>query len=279
MTNAEPKKTPKMLAAWWWIDRWRKSTAYTDMTLEQQGAYRNLIDELWLREGVLPDDERVLARASGDPVAWPSMRDVVMSRFYRAIDGWRNETHDEVFSQTKIYQSLAEQRKEAGREGGRRSAALRAKSKQSNQTGNQNVKQSVKQTVNTPSPSPSLTDSTAIAVVVPHPSWNQEAIKDYQDSTGGVVSNAMAARITKALKPLVEKVVSNRERENGGPTPENTFQNSWMSVRIFWKAFCESEAVKYGPESFTNNPRQVMPRETKLEEARRRSSKEFLGDD
>ena len=24
-----------MRAAWWWIDRWRKSTAYTDMTAEE----------------------------------------------------------------------------------------------------------------------------------------------------------------------------------------------------------------------------------------------------
>ena len=43
-----------MRAAWWWIDRWRKSTAYTDMTAEEQGVYRNLLDELWLRDGVLP---------------------------------------------------------------------------------------------------------------------------------------------------------------------------------------------------------------------------------
>jgi hypothetical protein len=42
-----------MRAAWWWVDRWRKSTAYTDMTAEQQGVYRNLLDELWLRGGVL----------------------------------------------------------------------------------------------------------------------------------------------------------------------------------------------------------------------------------
>ena len=56
-------------ALWWWIDRWRKSTAYMDMTLEEQGAYRNLIDEATLRGGPLPTDERILAKACGEPLA------------------------------------------------------------------------------------------------------------------------------------------------------------------------------------------------------------------
>src|SRR2546422_11657227 len=86
----------KRRAAWWWIDRWRKSTAYTDMTLAQQGAYRNLLDELWLRDGLLPDDDRILAKVSGSAVEWPSVRSSVMQRFYRTTNGWRHETHDEV---------------------------------------------------------------------------------------------------------------------------------------------------------------------------------------
>jgi uncharacterized protein YdaU (DUF1376 family) len=81
----------------WWIDRWRKSTAFTEMTLEQQGAYRNLLDEAWLRGGPLPNDERVLAKASGDAKRWPRVREVVMKRFRLTEDGWRNETLDQVF--------------------------------------------------------------------------------------------------------------------------------------------------------------------------------------
>jgi uncharacterized protein YdaU (DUF1376 family) len=85
-------------AGWWWIDRWRKSTAYTDMTLAEQGAYRNLLDELWLRGGLLPNDERILAKISGDALSWPSVREAVMCRFEVTADGrsLRNETHDEV---------------------------------------------------------------------------------------------------------------------------------------------------------------------------------------
>ncbi len=92
-----------MRASWWWIDRWRKSTAYTDMELEEQGAYRNLLDELWLRDGVLPNNEKALAKICGDATRWPKVRDAVMARFYLTDKGWRNETHDEVMANTLVH--------------------------------------------------------------------------------------------------------------------------------------------------------------------------------
>ena len=92
-----------MRAAWWWIDRWRKSTAYTDMTMAQQGAYRNLLDELWLRAGVLPADDRILAKISGDALEWPNVREAVLARFVLTSEGYRNTTHDEVFAGTQAF--------------------------------------------------------------------------------------------------------------------------------------------------------------------------------
>jgi uncharacterized protein YdaU (DUF1376 family) len=80
----------------WWIDRWRKSTAYMDLTLEEQGAYRNLIDEATLRGGPIPDDERILAKACGDALAWKRLRPAIIKRFVLKPDGWHNETLDEV---------------------------------------------------------------------------------------------------------------------------------------------------------------------------------------
>lgn len=90
-----------MLASWWWIDRWRKSTAYTDMSAEEQGVYRNLLDELWLRDGVIPDDERILAKIGGDHEAWPRVRVKVLARFTKTAAGLTNRTHDEVAGQSK----------------------------------------------------------------------------------------------------------------------------------------------------------------------------------
>jgi uncharacterized protein YdaU (DUF1376 family) len=91
----------RQTALWWWIDRWRKSTAYTDLTLEEQGAYRNLLDEASLRGGAIPNDERVLAKASGDALSWSRNRPAVMARFRHAADGWHNETLDEVLKESR----------------------------------------------------------------------------------------------------------------------------------------------------------------------------------
>ena len=84
---------------WWWIDRWRRSTAYTEMSLEQQGAYRNLLDEGWLRGGPIPPDENILAKACGDPRVWAQVREKVLAHFTRAPDGLRNETLDAVLGE------------------------------------------------------------------------------------------------------------------------------------------------------------------------------------
>jgi len=101
-----------MRAAYWWIDRWRKSTAYTDMTLAEQGAYRNLLDELWLRDGLLPLSDRAIAKISGDAIEWPKLREVVMARFIRTPQGYRNETHDAV---SGGYKSFRDAQAEKGR--------------------------------------------------------------------------------------------------------------------------------------------------------------------
>lgn len=90
----------RLTGLWWWIDRWRKSSAFLNMTLEEQGAYRNLLDAAALQGGALPNDDRILANASGDAIAWRRLKQTVMARF-RLIDGaWRNETLDEVLAES-----------------------------------------------------------------------------------------------------------------------------------------------------------------------------------
>lgn len=90
-----------MRGAFHWIDRWRLSEAFKTMTLAEQGAFRNLLDELWLTNGVLPDDDRLLARLCGDPTQWKKVRTAVMAKFYKVESGWRNRTHDEVSAESK----------------------------------------------------------------------------------------------------------------------------------------------------------------------------------
>lgn len=95
------KGRASLTGLWWWVDRWKASTAYMDMTLEEQGAYRNLLDEAFLRGGPLPKDERILAKACGDALAWKKVRAAVMPHFYDAADGWRNETLDGVIAESQ----------------------------------------------------------------------------------------------------------------------------------------------------------------------------------
>jgi uncharacterized protein YdaU (DUF1376 family) len=91
----------KLRGLLWWVDRWQTSTAYKDLSLEQQGAYRNLLDEAWIRGGAIPDDDATLAKACGDPSRWTAVKSIVMRRFYRAPDGWRNETLDRVLRESQ----------------------------------------------------------------------------------------------------------------------------------------------------------------------------------
>ncbi len=105
----------RLTALWWWIDRWRKSSAYMDMTLEEQGAYRNLLDEAHLRGGPLPNDDRILAKACGDAIAWPRIRAVVLARFAIESDGcWHNATLDSVYARSS---EISEARSKAGKNG------------------------------------------------------------------------------------------------------------------------------------------------------------------
>jgi uncharacterized protein YdaU (DUF1376 family) len=90
-----------MTGMMWWIDRWRKSTAFTDMTLEEQGAYRNLLEEAWLRGGAIPNNRRVLARASGDVKRWAKVEANVLRKFYETGGEYRHETVDELFAKAQ----------------------------------------------------------------------------------------------------------------------------------------------------------------------------------
>ena len=153
-----------MKAAWWWIDRWRKSTAYTDMTCEERGAYRELLDELWLRNGVIPADDRILARIVGDAEAWKRVREVVLRRFRLTPEGYRNDTHDEVSTYPKRQSEKGRSRAANGsRNGGRFTSRPPAEHQPSHQPNtSQRLASGWASTPpaehQPPSPSPSLTE-------------------------------------------------------------------------------------------------------------------------
>jgi uncharacterized protein YdaU (DUF1376 family) len=102
-----------------WTDRWRSSSAYIDMTLEEQGAYRNLIDECCLRDGGIPNNQDVLARASGDPMRWPKVKSAVMKHF-RLMDGlWRSPTLDSVMEHHRRHAERQQRYRDKQKKNGR----------------------------------------------------------------------------------------------------------------------------------------------------------------
>src|SRR5262245_25104829 len=107
----------ELLGMLWWVDRWRKSAAYTSMNLPSQAAYRNLLDECWLRGGKLPNDDHVLARACGDARQWSKIRATVMRWFYLGSDGcFHNKTLDEVLLAARARVRTVERTRERSRE-------------------------------------------------------------------------------------------------------------------------------------------------------------------
>lgn len=70
-------------AMWWWVNDWLGSPEHLHMSLEEQGALRNIYDHMWVGGGSLhvrddtDDDEAVLARACGDASRWPYVRAAV----------------------------------------------------------------------------------------------------------------------------------------------------------------------------------------------------------
>jgi uncharacterized protein YdaU (DUF1376 family) len=136
--------TESMRAAWWWIDRWRKSTAYIEMTLEEQGLYRNLLDAIWLFEdGIIPDTPKALVTASGgDPEAWARSGENVLRWMERKGRGWTNSTALEIKEKT---QDIHEKKAAAGSKGGSKRQANAQAEAQANGVAN----------VKPPSPCPS----------------------------------------------------------------------------------------------------------------------------
>ena len=227
-----------MRAAWWWIDRWQKSTGFKDLTLAEQGGYRNLLDELWLRDGALPDDERVLAKLCGDALEWPKIREHVLAHFHLVDGMWRNETHDEVQGESHKRATKQKRYRDRKRDSGVDGHVADNVIHNGRDNGRPNVGPS-------PSPDPDpfvrTTDSLAVARVSltsgqsveasvqapesplvemvaaanPDAGWSRDACDAWAERFKG---RPPGGQIGRALKPLVQK-------------------HGWAAVRPAWRTY------------------------------------------
>jgi len=109
----------KLLAEWFWIDRWMGSSAFL-LPMEARGVYREMLTQAWRRGARLPNDHEAIRRAIGATVpewrrSWPSLE-----KFWR-VDGNAliNDTQAEVYTD-------AQERAERASRKGRRGAQARA---------------------------------------------------------------------------------------------------------------------------------------------------------
>jgi uncharacterized protein YdaU (DUF1376 family) len=241
---------------WWWIDRWRRSPPWTDMSLAEQGGYRNLLDEQRLRGGRIPNDERVLAKACGDPLEWPVIREKVLAKFDVSEDGqWlSNRTATEV---NAVSDSLSEAQAAKGKaraagaarvKGRFTSPASRSTSRKTSQPPAEepaappasvsvavSVSGSVTGSVSETENGSSGADAPAALTTTPPPEekpWNLEATDVWERHLGSVNAGKMGGRIGAALKPLLQK-------------------HGWGPVRELWERACEQAASEADPEYFT----------------------------
>lgn len=241
----EQPPTPEyqlMRAAWWWIDRWRNSSAFMRMSIEEQGLYRNLLDAVWTFDNhVIPDEHRTLVMASGgDSEAWARGGQKVLQWMHRTDGGWTNETALEVIAKA---QSISEKRSKAA------AKALAKRWEKKKQSDSKAVANGLAKASH-PSPSPSLNNeltengSAESAPPPPRKKGTKDGPKETPEETaarkaavGAWVlrfpeSKAPGARIWSALKPLVKA-------------------HGWATVGANWTRYLAEQDPQFSnPQSF-----------------------------
>lgn len=109
----------KLLAEWFWTDRWMGSSAFL-LPIGPRGLYREMLTQAWRRGGRLPNDHEAIRRAVGCTIqewnrCWPRIQG------YWRIDGDAivNDIQLEVYAEARRRDELASER-------GRKGAQARA---------------------------------------------------------------------------------------------------------------------------------------------------------
>lgn len=146
----------KLLAEWFWVDRYDGSSAAL-MSMECQGVYRSMLSQAWRRGARLPNDHEAIRRAIRCSAkewarAWPKVQ-----RYWRVDgDSLVNDTQLEVYALAKASKEKASSR---GRKGAQARAQALAQAKHE-----QPLKPVLKD--QPPSPSP-LTDTNSKNITPP----------------------------------------------------------------------------------------------------------------
>jgi uncharacterized protein YdaU (DUF1376 family) len=100
--------TTKLLAEWFWVDRWTHSSAFL-LPLAARGLYREMLSQSWARGAKLPNDPEAIRRATGTTAeewaaSWPRIK-----KYWRAEgDCLVNDTQLQVFKQAQARSTHAQ---------------------------------------------------------------------------------------------------------------------------------------------------------------------------
>lgn len=104
----------KLLAEWFWTDRWDGSSASL-LPMEARGLYREMLTQAWRRGGRLPNDPDAIQRAvrcSAEEWSrcWPKVR-----RYWTVDGDWLvNRTQQEVYAKAKASCDASRERSKRG---------------------------------------------------------------------------------------------------------------------------------------------------------------------
>jgi uncharacterized protein YdaU (DUF1376 family) len=103
----------KLLAEWFWIDRWMGSSAFL-LPMEARGLYREMLSQAWRRGAQLPNNHEEIRRATGATQSewkrnWPKIERFWTVRGALLI----NDTQEAVYLDAKARQDRAQARAQA----------------------------------------------------------------------------------------------------------------------------------------------------------------------
>jgi len=120
----------KLLAEWFWIDRWVGSSAFS-LPIDARGLYREMLSQAWRRQARLPNDLEQIRRMTGVTMRewkrlWPQVKK------YWKVDGNSlvNKTQQQVYAEAKGRADRATSRAQAAAE--KRWAEERSRNAQGN---------------------------------------------------------------------------------------------------------------------------------------------------
>lgn len=107
----------KLLAEWFWTDRWTGSSAFL-LPMEPRGLYREMLTQAWNRKCKLPAEPEAIRRATGCSLSewkrcWP-----LIEKYWRRDGGYLvNDTQLGIWAEAKAANDRAIERARKGGNG------------------------------------------------------------------------------------------------------------------------------------------------------------------